>query len=128
MGEGWHMANRQSFGRRGGPQIPRKPAQAVPAVVAQAAIAPAEIPAEPAFSLDMEPAPDLHAELREWKAQRTFVIPWRQISLMASLCFGLASFVLPDSVSDYVNWLLYGLSAMSFYVWFSQRRAKKKKS
>jgi hypothetical protein len=98
----------------------------MPAAVAQAAIAPTEIAAEPAFSLDMEPAPDLNAELREWKAQRAFVIPWRQISLMASLCFGLGSFVLPDSVSDYVNWLLYGLSAMSFYVWFSQRRAKKK--
>jgi hypothetical protein len=123
------MANRQSFGRRAGPQIPRKQAQgvpAMPAVLAQAAIVPAEIPAAPAFSLDMEPAADLGAELREWKAQRSFNIPWRQISLMASLCFGLASFVLPDSMSDYVNWLLYGLSAMSFYIWFSQRRTKKK--
>jgi hypothetical protein len=43
---------------------------------------------------------------------------------MASLCFGIASFVLPDSVSDELDWLLYGLMAMSMYVGLSRRFLK----
>ncbi|MBI1361251.1 MAG: hypothetical protein GC155_13320 [Alphaproteobacteria bacterium] len=66
-------------------------------------------------------------ELREWKASRKtpFRVPWRQLSLMASLCFGIASFVLPDSVNDAVNWLLYGLMAVSFYVGVTGRKKTK---
>jgi hypothetical protein len=41
---------------------------------------------------------------------------------MASLCFGLASFVLPDKTNDVVNWLLYGLMAISFVAGISRRR------
>lgn len=78
----------------------------------------------PALSLEIEPVPDVDAELREWKAQRSFKIPWRQLSLVASVFLGLASFVLPDSVSDIVDWVLYALSAMSFYVWFTGRKKK----
>jgi hypothetical protein len=115
------MATRQSFGRRAVPQTPRQRALPV------AAIAPAEIPVERAFSLDMESGgPSVEREIEEWRQARSFKIPWRQLSLMASLCFGLASFVLPDSVNGYVDWALYGLSAMSLYVWFSNRRAKTK--
>jgi hypothetical protein len=33
---------------------------------------------------------------------------------MASLCFGVASLVLPDSVNTAVQWPLYGLAAISF--------------
>jgi hypothetical protein len=47
------------------------------------------------------------------------------LALMASLCFSIASCVLPDSVNSSVNWLLWGLSAMSAFVWFSNRRKKK---
>jgi hypothetical protein len=76
----------------------------------------------PAFDAS---APSVEEELKQWKAQRRMKIPWRQISLMASLCFGIASFELPDSVNDEVNWLLYGLMAISFYVgvsgWFKKR-------
>jgi hypothetical protein len=45
---------------------------------------------------------------------------------MASICFGIASFVLPDDVNRSINWLLYGLTAMSFWVWFKGRRARAK--
>ena len=55
------------------------------------------------------------AELEAWKQARRFVFPWRQVSLMAGLCFAVASFVLPDNVSDVFVWLLYGLSGASFY-------------
>jgi len=62
-------------------------------------------------------------ELDEWRRGRQgFTVPWRPLSLMASLCFGIASFVLPDSVNDNVQWLLYALMAASLYVGFSKRR------
>jgi hypothetical protein len=73
---------------------------------------------------------DVDTELAEWKATRkgAFKLPWRQLSLIASLCFGIASFVLPDGVNDMVNWLLYGLMAMSFYVGITGKKAKKTKA
>jgi hypothetical protein len=71
------------------------------------------------------PALSVDEELRQWKAQRGYKVPWRQLSFMASLCFGIASFELPDSVNDEVNWLLYGLMAISFCVgvsgWFKKK-------
>jgi hypothetical protein len=68
--------------------------------------------------------PSLDDELRQWKLarKRNFQIPWRQLSLMATLCFGIASFVLPDSVNDNVQWLLYALTAASLYAGFRKRR------
>ena len=44
---------------------------------------------------------------------------------MASLCFGLASFVLPASINDIVQWPLYGLAAVSFYVGVRAKRQKR---
>jgi hypothetical protein len=63
-------------------------------------------------------------ELRQWKQARkqNLKIPWRPLSLMATLCFGIASFVLPDSVNDNVQWLLYALAAASLYAGFRKRR------
>lgn len=56
-------------------------------------------------------------ELRKWKQTRKqrSKIPWRQLALMASLCFGIASLVLPDSVNDNLDWVLYGLMGASLY-------------
>jgi hypothetical protein len=108
-----------SFGRRTSPQ----PQRAQPRVVAQPAAVEADV--MPALSLEIEPLPDIDAELREWKAQRSFQIPWRQLSLVASVFFGLASFALPDSVNANVDYVLYGLSAMSLYVWLSGKFKKK---
>lgn len=66
-------------------------------------------------------------ELREWRRGRKgFRIPWRPLSLMASLCFGIASFVLPDSVNDAVQWLLYVLMAASFIAGITARRDAKR--
>jgi hypothetical protein len=59
-------------------------------------------------------SPDIDRELEEWKRTRGVRIPWRQISLIASLSFGIAWFVLPDTVSDPVSWLLLALSGASF--------------
>ena len=86
----------RAFGRR--ISAPRTIAPAPPSDVAQAEIL---------F------APDLDQELEDWKRSRRWQPPWRQIALMASLCFGIASLILPDSVNDTVQWGLYGLTALS---------------
>ncbi|HSC18864.1 MAG TPA: hypothetical protein VLC74_08120 [Rhizomicrobium sp.] len=111
--------DRPAFGRRGLVQGARSPV-----LVASPAGQPRREPA--GVRLDAPPVESVDEELRAWKEQRAFVIPWKQLSLMASICFGLASFVLPDSVGDVVDWLLYVLSAVSFYLWFSGRRERAK--
>jgi hypothetical protein len=60
----------------------------------------------------------------DWQAERKqgFKLPWRQLFFTASLCFGLASLVLPEEVNDNVQWLLYALMAASLYAGFSRRR------
>jgi len=60
----------------------------------------------------------------EWSQTRKhgFKIPWRPLSLMASLCFGIASLVLPDTVNDAVQYLLYALMVAGIYAGFSRRR------
>ena len=57
--------------------------------------------------------------------QRKYQIPWRPIYFMASICFGIASFVLPDSVNNVVQWPLYALMGASFYAGMRMRRKKK---
>jgi hypothetical protein len=109
----------RSFGQRGAP-IPR-PAGRVPAPPpAPPPIALPAIPQEapPTFSLDRE--------IREWKraSGHRYEVPWRPLALMATLCFGVASFVLPASVNASVQWLLWGLTAASFYTGFRRRRRR----
>ena len=59
-----------------------------------------------------------------WQTRKHgFSIPWRPLALMASLCFGIASFVLPDTVNDVVQYLLYALTAAGIFAGFSRRRA-----
>jgi len=112
------MANRQAFGRRATPQTARG---SVPTWVAAPNVA-----VEAPLAVANEPL--LDAELLAWKQARgsQFKMPWSQLSLMASLCFGIASFVLPDSVNSNVDWLLWGLTIMAAWVWYSNRRQKKK--
>jgi hypothetical protein len=112
------MANRQAFGRRIDPRGGNAPTQTA---AQRAAGPPITAPVEPAApTSDAVQDASLNAELQAWKQARGsgFKIPWSQLSLMASLCFGIASFVLPDSVNSSVDWLLWGLAIMSFYVWF----------
>jgi hypothetical protein len=116
--------NRSSFGLRGA-------SQAAPALAAAVRSAPGERAAT--VRADVHPglppeddASSIDDEVQAWKAQRSFTIPWKQLCLMASICFGIASFVLPDDVNRSVNWLLYGLTAVSFCVWFNGRRARAK--
>ena len=119
------MANRQAFGRRINPQAQAAPARAEP--VAPSVDVPDVSPvAAPMPSAPQEAQPSIEDELREWKLARRkgFEVPWSQLSLVASLCFGAASLILPDSVNDNVQWLLYALMAASAWVAYSKRRRK----
>jgi hypothetical protein len=74
--------------------------------------------ARPAASSAAIPPPQaVDQEFAEWKRanRHLFRFPWRLFSLMAGLCFGIASFVLPDRINQIVQWPLYALSAASFY-------------
>lgn len=72
-----------------------------------------------------EAEPSIDEELHAWKRDRRKhqTIPWQQLSLMAGLCFGIGSLVLPAWVNGAVQWPLYALTAMSFYVWLRKRKA-----
>jgi len=73
------------------------------------------------FALDAMEAISVDDELDEWKKARRehFRLPWRQISFMASLCFGVGSLVLPDTVNHIVQWALFALGAISLVAGFS---------
>jgi hypothetical protein len=109
------VVNQRAFGRRVGQQLPKKKR------VAQIDDRrPADEPSDtpPPFPMDASDEDDL----LEWKSKRSFRWPWRQILFTASLCFGMASFVLPDSVNDDAQWLLYALAATSFCAGLARRR------
>jgi len=108
------METRRNFGRRAAARPP-----------AAHAIAPAREPILPSLSPDVV-LPSVEDEIAAWKAARSSVVlfPWRQLSLMAGICFGIASFVLPATVNDAVQWPLYALAAASFYVGLHKRKAK----
>jgi hypothetical protein len=125
------MADRKTFGRRSHfsatHQRRAEPARAAAAPPPSRPSAPSDVPSShtlPPLREDEGLAHD--AELAEWKKARrqAFKIPWRQLSLLASLFFGIASLALPDSVNENVNLLLYGLMAASFYAWISGRWRK----
>ncbi len=113
------MPTRQAFGRRTSPQAHTlaAPSRVEPSVAALFGGAPVESAAQ------TEPLP-VDQELEDWKRARkqNFRVPWSQLLLMASLCFGIASFVLPDSVNDGVQWLLYALTAVSAWLAYTKRR------
>lgn len=116
-----------SFGRRAAPMAPLRAAPrpaASPAAEIEGLFAPRADAARPAPAIGLTPE---EQELAAWKAARKkgFRLPLKQMSLIASLSFGIASFVLPDDIGDWVNWLLYGLSGASFIVWLKGMFGKK---
>jgi hypothetical protein len=118
------MPTSPAFGRRATSQGSTAPRREFPASVETGVLATVPVPVVSAPATEL---PSLDDELRAWKENRKsgFEIPWQQIYLMASLCFGLASLVLTDTVNDAVDWLLYGLMAASFVAGISRRRKRK---
>ena len=119
------MTSQKSFGRRPNPQW--QPRHGGPKLNLSAPDSPSGVSDIPAYELSPLQRENIFSHAsdeprqQEQSAQRRFKMPWRQLALMASLCFGIASFVLPDSISDELDWLLYGLMAISAYVGFSKR-------
>jgi hypothetical protein len=120
------MLNQRSFGRRGEPQ--RQPLRSTRTTesVSTRGDSTGSSFAPPMSLLEVPEFLQLDEDLRERARKRNFEIPWRPLSLMATLCFGIASFVLPDSVNDTVQWFLYALMAASFYVGIRRRRQQSK--
>jgi hypothetical protein len=119
------MMSQKPFGRRTNPQWqPRSGGSQINLSGSDASAGVADVPAYELSPLQRQIIfPNAGDEPRQAKpsTQRRFKMPWRQLALMASLCFGIASFVLPDSISDQLDWLLYGLMAISAYAGFSKR-------
>jgi hypothetical protein len=78
-----------------------------------------------AFAGATKPLLSVEDEIRAWKSQRRAAarFPWRTFSLMAGLCFGIASFVLPASVNDAMQWPLYALTAISLYAGLHKKKS-----
>jgi hypothetical protein len=122
--------NGRSFGRRGEPQ--RQPSRSIrptEAVAQSKNIECTERSLRRSVPLsEKSEVPSVDEELRKWKlaCKQNFEIPWRPLSLLASLFFGIASFALPDSVNDIAQWPLYALAAASCYAGFRRRRRQAK--
>ena len=110
------MDSRRSFGRR----APSQP------TIAQAAMAAPATEHAPSFPPHDAALPSIEEEIAAWKAEKGPVVPfpWRQLSLMAGLCFGIASFVLPTAVNDTMQWPLYALTGLSLYAGLHRRKIK----
>ena len=124
------MANHRSFGRRlDSKSAPMSARSAVEVIIPKKTTAISDLQlAQKSAPSDVPEELSVDEELRQWKQARKhgFKIPWRQLSLMASLCFGIASFVLPDSVNSNVQWLLFALMGASLYAGVTKRRAAKR--
>jgi len=114
------------FGQRRDPCDPKDPVTGAIKVARESTAAHAReySVAQPKLRAEMPKFSSVDDDLREWKRARkpNFHALWRPLLLMATLSFGIASIVLPDSVNDAVDWLLYALTAASFYSWLRSRR------
>jgi hypothetical protein len=73
------------------------------------------------------PGDDVDRELEEWKAsrkihKRSFREPWRSLSIVSTIGFGLSSWLLPDSVADVAQLVTGGLGAASLFAGLRARR------
>lgn len=123
------MVAQKTFGRRSAtdvrPRVSTTSARFDAATPAALPMSSAQIPSFADIGRSRHTVDD--TEFAAWKKQRACSprLPWRQLSFVASLCFGVASLVLPDKVGDLVNWLLYALTAASFYAGWAARRRKR---
>lgn len=108
------MQKSRTFGRRTSQATPMprpKPPAPLPRLEPAAPQHAALFPPEPDGTFEVEEPQDV-AE----KSRRRFPFPWRPLSLIAGLSFGIGSFALPDSINDIAQWPLGVLALVSFYV------------
>jgi hypothetical protein len=114
------MANAKTFGRKAPARAPAPRAAKAPLEFGTPVKTPEPV-AEPTVPLPLEASvttPSVDDEVDAWKKTRKVSLPWRQLRLLASLFFGVASLALTGTVGETVDWLLYGLSAASFFWWW----------
>jgi hypothetical protein len=112
------MQPKRTFGRR-----PQREQQRPEAALAQVgSVSSVEDATQPLNLLPppSEKAVDVDRELGEWKAarkrhKRSFREPWRTLSIVCTLGFGLSSWLLPDSVADVAQLVTGGLGAASLF-------------
>jgi hypothetical protein len=90
-------------------------------------------PAPRAMAVDGGHSVDVDRELEEWKAarklhKRSFREPWRTLAIVATVGFGVSSWLLPDSVADVAQLVTGGLGAASFFAGFRIRQPAPKLS
>ncbi len=130
------MASQKSFGRRATSQRMNapEPAAAVRIAAATDIVAASEAaPAPLAMAVDGGQNVDVDRELEEWKAtrklhKRSFREPWRTLTIVATVGFGVSSWLLPDSVADVAQLVTGGLGAASFFAGFRIRQPAQKLS
>jgi hypothetical protein len=113
------MPTPKTFGRR----VNLQPATPRPAMPAQSLAEPTQIAIRPASRIPSDmAAPSRDDDFAERRRNRNRLVrfPWRPFLLMASLSFGIASFVLPDTVNDAVQYLLWALTAASLIAWIKR--------
>ena len=118
------METQKAFGRRVRPQFKVQPEPDPERLTTKSLL---EVPSNP-------PAPSVRQlisrqtddELKNWKQARrqNYRMPWRQLSFLATLFFGIASLALSDTVNENVQWVLYALMAASLISGFTARRRK----
>jgi hypothetical protein len=112
------MQPKKAFGRRPQPEQPRpKPVPAEVSLAQTSEAAPIPVPLSPQSEDDIA---DVDRELEEWKAarkryKRSFREPWRTLSIVAAVGFGLSSWLLPDSVADVAQLVTGGMAAASLF-------------
>jgi hypothetical protein len=112
------MQPKRTFGRR-----PQREQQRPEAALAQVgSVSSVEDATQPPSLLPppSERVVDVDRELEEWKAarkrhKRSFREPWRTLSIVCTLGFGLSSWLLPDSVADVAQLVTGGLGAASLF-------------
>jgi hypothetical protein len=108
------MQPRKTFGRKAQPQHP-------PAALRAPAPRPAPEPSAPPPVVERHD--DVDAEVEQWNAlrkarKRSFREPWRTLSIVAAIGFGLSSWLLPDSVSNITDLITGGLGVAALVAGF----------
>jgi hypothetical protein len=105
------MQPQKTFGRKTRLQSP-------PTTLRAPTPRPAPEPSAPIPPPLVEHHDDVDAEVEQWNAlrkarKRSFREPWRTLSIVAAIGFGLSSWLLPDSVANITDLITGGLGVAS---------------
>lgn len=128
------MQRRAHFGLRASQQ-PAVPRRTAPAAHPAPAVAEAPRTAIPPAEFLMAPPDDdeVARDIAEWKSKRkirkrSFREPWRTLSIVSGIGFGLSFWLLPDSVANIAQLVTLGLTAAAFFAGFRKVPAGEKQA